>query len=138
MPIAQMNYGRMKFAPDDDRIADFMENLERVYGLAESHPGFIWRLPDDAVAEQLASLGYDDRTSATVSTWESVDDMKDFTFKSEHGTFFDQRANWFETLEGPQLVIWEVDRDARPTFAEAFVRLDKLRTNGPSEDAFGW
>ncbi len=37
MAIAQMNWGRMKFAPDDPRLSEFMSSLGKVYALAEAH-----------------------------------------------------------------------------------------------------
>ena len=77
MAIAQMNWGRMKHAPDDLRMSEFMGALARVYALAESHPGFIWRMPDDHVARDLAALGHDEKVSATVSVWECVADLRD-------------------------------------------------------------
>ena len=138
MAIAQMNWGRMRYAPDDPRLAEFMGALDAVYGLAEAHPGFIWRMPDDAVALQLPALGFDDRVSATVSVWRSVGDLRDYTFNSRHGGFLDRKAEWFEAVEGPQLVIWDVDVDARPDFAEAFARLDHLRRHGDGAHARGW
>ena len=138
MAIAQMNWGRMKFAPDDPRLSEFMDALAYVYGLADAHPGFLWRIPDEAAATDLAELGYDDRTSATVSVWRSVDDLRDYTFNSLHGEFLDRKGEWFEKVDGPQLVIWNVEADARPDFREAFDRLDHLRTYGDSDHAYGW
>lgn len=138
MPIAQMNWGRMKHAPDDTRMTEFMDALDRVYALAENHPGFIWRIPDDDAAQGLAALGHDEKVSATVSIWQSVDDLRDYTFNSEHGAFLKRTSEWFETVEGPQLVIWKVDALTRPGFTEAFQRLDHLREHGASELAFGW
>ena len=138
MAIAQMNWGRMKFAPADSRLSEFMGALARVYAQAEAHPGFIWRIPDDGAAQELAALGYDDRMSATVSVWQSVEDLRDYTFNSEHGDFLKRTTEWFETVEGPQLVIWSVDSLARPGFREAFERLEHLKAHGDSEMASGW
>lgn len=138
MAIAQMNWGRMKFAPDDPRLSEFMDALARVYAQAEAHPGFIWRIPDDDVAGQLAALGHDNRVSATVSVWDSVASLRDYTFQTEHGQFLDRASEWFETVEGPQLVIWDVAENTRPDFDEAFSRLDHLRQNGDSDFAYGW
>lgn len=138
MAIAQMNWGRMKFAPDDPRLSEFMGALARVYAQAEAHPGFIWRIPDDNAAQELAVLGHDDRVSATVSVWRGVDDLRDYTFNTEHGAFLKRTAEWFEAVEGPQLVIWDVDPLTKPGFGEAFERLQRLRENGDSAVAYGW
>ena len=138
MAIAQMNWGRMRFAQDDPRLAEFMGALDAVYALAEAHPGFLWRIPDADVAPQLLALGFDDRISATVSVWRNVDDLRDYTFNGQHGMFLDRKAEWFDPVEGPQLVIWDVEDTARPGFAEAFARLDHLRNHGDSSFARGW
>ncbi len=138
MTIAQMSLARLRFAPGDPRVAEFFDNLDAVYQSAAGHPGFIWRLPDVQAAHQLAALGHDDRTSATVSVWRSVADLHDFTFSGAHGEFFDRRAEWFEKFEGPQLVIWRADATARPDFGEAFARLERLRRHGPTDHAHGW
>ncbi len=138
MAIAQMNWGRMKHAPDDPRLSEFMASLDEVYALAEAHPGFIWRIPDDAAATGLAALGYDNRISATVSVWTDVHSLRDYTFNSLHGTYLERKSEWFEVVDGPQLVIWDVATDARPDFAEAFAKLDNLRAHGDTPEAYGW
>lgn len=138
MAIAQMNWGRMKFAPNHPRLSEFMDALERIYTQAEAHAGFIWRIQSEAAAQELAALGYDDRMSATVSVWRSVEYLRDYTFNSEHGTFLKRTAEWFEAVDGPQLVIWDVDPYTRPGFREAFDRLEHLRQHGDSEIAGGW
>ena len=138
MPIAQMNWGRMKFAPVDPRMSEFMGALGRVYAQAEAHPGFIWRIPDEQAAQDMAALGHDDRVSATVSVWDSIEALRDYTFNTEHGAFLKRTSEWFEAVEGPQLVIWRADRLSRPGFGEAFNRLDHLRKHGNSDLAFGW
>ncbi|MEX3011460.1 DUF3291 domain-containing protein [Hoeflea sp. TYP-13] len=138
MAIAQMNWGRMKYAPDNPRMAEFMDSLPSVYGKAEAHPGFIWRMPDDEAARQLAALGYDDRFSATVSVWRSVEDLREYTFGPDHGSYYDRRAEWFEEIDEPQLVIWDVEDTARPSFKEAFDRLKLLKADGNSSGSYSW
>ena len=138
MAIAQMNWGRMKFAPDDPRLSEFMAALDPVYGQAEAHRGFIWRISEAAAAQELKALGHDDSISATVSVWQSIADLKDYTFNSDHGLFLERSAEWFEKVEVPQLVIWDVAQDARPGFREAFDRLAHLRQHGDSDVAYGW
>lgn len=138
MAIAQMNWGRMRFPLTDRRMSEFAGSLAEVYRLAELHRGFIWRIPDDEAASQLSALNFDDRTSSTVSVWESVEALKEYTFESLHGRYFDRKSEWFEGVEGPQLVIWDVEPASRPTFKEAFDRLEILKQDGPSNFAYGW
>jgi hypothetical protein len=138
MAIAQMNWGRMLFSLDHPRMAEFSESLDGIYGLADRHQGFIWRIRDVDAATQLQALGFDNMLSATVSVWETEDALREYTFRSLHGQFIDQKREWFEAVEGPQLVIWNVDQDAQPTFGEAFERLEILKVNGPSSAAYSW
>ncbi len=138
MAIAQMNWGKMRYDQDDLRMKEFIDSLPHVYADAERRPGFIWRIPDEEGAKQLKSLGFGDRTSATVSVWRDVSSLRDYTFNKSHGIYFDRRAEWFEKVDGPQLVIWEVDSDARPDFAKAFKKLKELEENGPTDRVFGW
>ena len=138
MAIAQMNWGRMRFALSDPRMAEFNASLDHVYWLAEAHAGFIWRIPDEEAAKQLQALEYDEKTSATVSVWKSVEALKDYTFNSLHGDYLKRASEWFEPVEGPQLVIWNVTPSSRPSFADAFERLETLKRLGPTEDTYGW
>jgi len=138
MAIAQMNWGRLKYSLADHRNTDFNSALSTVYGLAEAHKGFIWRIPDDDATAELAALDHDERMSATVSVWRSIDDLHDFTFASLHSEFLRRKSEWFETVEGPQLAIWNVDHLERPSFRQAFERLEHLKRNGDSAFAQGW
>lgn len=138
MAIAQMNWGQLRFPLSDRRMAEFERSLEPVYRLAEEHPGFIWRVPDEQAAEQLQALNFDEKISATVSVWKSVDALKDYTFNSLHGEYLKRSDEWFDPVDGPQLVIWTVEPSSRPGFAEAFDRLEALKNFGPTQDTYGW
>jgi hypothetical protein len=65
-------------------------------------------------------------------------DLQDYTFKSLHGAYLKRTSEWFEPVEGPQLVVWDVEENARPSFFEAWERLQDLKQNGPSERGYGW
>ena len=138
MAIAQMNWGRMLAPLDDPRMAEFAGALDDVYRAAEAQDGFIWRIPDEEGAGQLTALGHDALISATVSVWTNVAALRRYTFMTQHGQYLERAAEWFEPVEGPQLVIWDVASNARPSFKEAFNRLDHLRMHGPSAVAHGW
>ncbi|UWQ81386.1 DUF3291 domain-containing protein (plasmid) [Leisingera sp. S132] len=138
MAIAQMNWGQMLHPLDHPDMAEFNAALDRVYAQAEAHSGFLWRIGEEEAAAQLQALGCGSLISATVSVWDNLDSLRDYTFNSEHGLFLDRKSSWFDTVEGPQLVIWDVAADARPTFREAFERLEALKANGPSPAAYGW
>lgn len=138
MTIAQMSWGRMKYPADDPRLKEFVDSLAGVYRLAEVHPGFVWRIPDEVIASELKAMGYDNRMSATVSVWKSLDDLHDYTFNTLHGAYLKRTSEWFENVEGPRLVVWNVENDARPTFFEAWERLQAFKQDGPSDRGYGW
>lgn len=46
--LAQINIGRMVAPIDSPVVAGFVNKLERINALAESAPGFVWRLQSDA------------------------------------------------------------------------------------------
>ena len=96
------------------------------------------RIPDNQVEPQLTNLGFDKFISSTVSIWNSVDLLKDYTYNSLHGIFLKRSSEWFEEVEGPQLVIWNVKNDDRLTFKESFERLEHLKINGPTDYAYDW
>ena len=64
--LAQLNIGRFRYPTDDPRMADFMNNLDLVNGLAERSKGFVWRLKDD-------SGNLDDRFSALIRGKQSIE-----------------------------------------------------------------
>ena len=54
--LAQVNIAIAKYRYDDPRFAGFVDNLERVYALAEQTPGFVWRhitVNEDAEAKMV-------------------------------------------------------------------------------------
>ncbi len=138
MAIAHMNWGRLLYPLDHPEMADFENALDGVFALAERHPGFVWRMSDEATASELGQLGYDERMSATVSVWKSIEALRDFAFRSRHGAYVNARDRWFEPAKPPQLVLWQVAAETRPTFEEAFQRLEILKREGPSSEAHGW
>ena len=133
-----MNWGRLKFSLEDKRMKEFAESLNEVYGLAENHPGFIWRISNDQSKSQLSDLGFDKLISTTVSVWKDITSLKDYTYNSLHGFYLKRSSEWFKKIEGPQLVIWRVENNDQPTFKESFDRLKYLKDNGSSDYAYGW
>lgn len=138
MAIAQMNWGRMLYPLDDPRMKEFAEHLDEVYRLAEQVSGFFWRIDANQLAQEMSELGDDGKTSATVSVWDSISDLHDYTFQGQHGIYLGRAQEWFEVVEGPQLVMWSVEKDAKPSFMDAQKRLDYLEEHGSSDYAYGW
>ena len=138
MAIAQMNWGRLKFSLEDKRMFEFSMSLNEIYSLAENHSGFIWRIPNIQSELQLSDLGFDKLISSNISVWNDIEALKDYTYNSLHGLYLKRSSEWFQKIDGPQLVIWNVESDDKPTYKESFERLEYLKNNGPTDYAYGW
>src|SRR5262249_8510748 len=46
--LAQFNIARIRYPLDDQRMAEFVDNVTRVNGLADKIPGFVWRQQDES------------------------------------------------------------------------------------------
>jgi len=133
--LAQLNMSKLKAPIDSPLLADFVGNLDRINALAEQSPGFVWRLKDESgSATSLRPFG--EEYIVNMSVWKDVAALSDYAFKSGHVEIMRRRREWFERLIEATVVLWWVPRDHRPTTAEAKVRLELLRKDGPSPQAF--
>ena len=139
MPVAELNVGRVLYPLDDPRMAAFMANLDRVNRLADRSPGFVWRMTGgDETNNMDTSFDGAPGMNLNLSVWESVEDLRRFVFDTVHDRFFRRKPEWFEILEEPAFVMWEVPDGHVPTVEEAFGRLAHLRAHGPSAHAWDW
>jgi hypothetical protein len=139
--IAHFNVARLLHHPSDPRVHEFTSNTQRVNAVAERSPGFVWRL-SDAAATVTDSGGYqavagDPRLAVSMSVWTGLEAFRFFVHKTVHGGFLRRREAWFEPWEGPNYVIWPVAEGVIPDLAEGWRRLDLLKQNGPSAEAYG-
>lgn len=133
--LAQLNIAVMKEPLDSPRMADFVANLDRINSLAESSPGFVWRLQtEEGDATALRPLG--DSTLVNMSVWEDVAALNQYVFKTAHVEIMRRRKEWFERMSEAHMVLWWVPQGHRPSVVQAVERLQLLRKHGPSADAF--
>ena len=133
--LAQLNIARMKEPLESPGMADFEANLDRINALAESSPGFVWRLQtEEGDATALRPLGED--TLVNVSVWRDVESLNKYVYESAHVEIMRRRKEWFEPHEGHYLVLWWVPVGHEPTVEEAEERLVHLEAHGPSAHAF--
>ena len=135
--IAELNIARLKHDIMDPRIADFVNNLNRVNAAAERSEGFVWRLELDATSADAVVMN-DPRIIANLSVWEDVASLERFVFQTVHKRVYARRAEWFDVMEKMHFVMWPVPAGHQPDLKEALDRLEMLNTRGPSENAFGW
>ena len=68
--LAQLNIGRLRYEANDPRMADFVDNLAFVNGLAERSEGFVWRYQDDSgSAIDTRPFDGDPRMAINMSVW---------------------------------------------------------------------
>ena len=68
--LAQFNIARIKYPLDDPRMAEFVDNVARVNGLAETIEGFVWRLQDDSGNAMNMRVYDDPRVLPNLTLWE--------------------------------------------------------------------
>jgi len=134
--LAQINIARMVHPIDDPRMADFVALLAPVNALADNAPGFVWRLQGDSGNATDISYEDDPFILVNMSVWESVEALRDFTYKGDHLKVYRDRRNWFQKVEAPQYCLWWVPAGHVPTVAEGRARLEHYQKNGPTPHAF--
>lgn len=133
--LAQLNIAVMKETLESPSMADFVANLDRINALAENSPGFVWRLQtEEGDATALRPLG--DNTLVNMSVWQDVASLNDYVYKSAHVEIMRRRKEWFERMSEAYVVLWWVPAGHRPSIAEAALKLDLLRKQGPTAAAF--
>jgi hypothetical protein len=134
--LAQVNIAIAKYSSDDPEFSGFVDNLDRIYALAESTPGFVWRhvtVNEDAEAKAIYAA---DSMIFNMSVWESYEAMHDFIYKSDHVDILRQRAKWFVPQDKPTMALWWQESGSIPSILESNHRLGLLAQNGPTQDAF--
>jgi hypothetical protein len=134
--VAQLNVGRAVAPFDDAVMADFMNWLDEINALAERSPGFVWRLQGDNGNNTSLKVSDDPLFIINMSVWSSIDALYEFTYRSEHKTVFKRRHEWFERMGIPITVLWWLPAGTVPSVDNALARLERLRSLGPTPDAF--
>ena len=117
-------------------MISFASQLESIYAVAERAEGFVWRLrADDASTLRLLSAG-DPRLFVTLSVWESIETLRAYVYASAHNAPLQNRDEWFEKHDGPNLVLWWIPRDSLPKVEQGLARIKYLQRHGPSPLAF--
>ena len=134
--LAQVNIGRLLAPVDSPVIADFMAALDPINALADTSPGFIWRLQTtEGNATSLHSFD-DELIISNMSVWASIEALRAFTYTSAHTGVMRRRREWFEAYETAYMALWWVPAGHRPTIEEAKERLAALDRDGPTPYAF--
>ncbi|MEL7468468.1 MAG: DUF3291 domain-containing protein [Pseudomonadota bacterium] len=136
--LAEVNIGRLVAAPDDPRLKDFVDNLDRINGIAKRMDGFVWMMEGEQGGNLDNPLGDDPRVAFNLSVWKDVESLDQYVWGTLHRQFYERRAEWFEVFQGTHFAMWWIPVGHVPTKAEAIERVAYLEANGDSDHAFGW
>ncbi|MEM1326248.1 MAG: DUF3291 domain-containing protein [Bacteroidota bacterium] len=135
--LAEINIARMKGVNIDDPIMqEFVDNLDVINGLAESSPGFVWRLKDESDNATDINPYNDEQVIVNVSVWEDIESLKQFTYHSHHTDFMKRRKEWFHHYGNHYYAMWWLPESEVPSLEEAVARLTHLQEHGLSDHAF--
>jgi len=134
--LAQVNIARMLGPLDGPLLAGFVARLDEINALADGSPGFVWRL-QTAGGNATALRPYDDdRILFNMSVWATLDDLRQYVYRSAHAQLIGRRKDWFEKFERPYLALWWVPAGHLPATDEAKARLALLEAHGETAEAF--
>jgi len=137
MQLAQLNIATLVAPIDSPELVDFVANLDRVNALAEESTGFVWRLQtDEGDATGIKDFG--DDIIVNMSVWQDVESLQQFVYESTHIEIMRRRRDWFEKMRDNYMVLWWIPDGHIPSLAEAEEKLECLKENGPTPDAFSF
>ena len=135
--VAQINIGRVLAPLEDPIMEGFVSRLDELNAIADRSPGFVWRLQTSAGnATYFRPYPEDDRILMNMSVWETVEDLKNYVYRTVHSELLRQRHNWFAKFAGTYTALWWVPAGHIPGIDEAKKRLAHLDAHGPSQFAF--
>jgi len=134
--LAQFNIAHCRGPLDTPVMRGFVEQIDAMNRIADGSAGFIWRLQSyqgDATGIRV----YDDPLIViTMSLWRSVEDLKNYVYRSAHSAAFRNRREWFHDVEGASLALWWHPAGDPPPPEEGRRRLEHLDRHGPTAHAF--
>jgi heme-degrading monooxygenase HmoA len=136
MHLAQVNIARMNAPLDSAEMTDFVARIAEINALADTAPGFVWRLATEQGDATYLRPYDDDRILFNMSVWQSVEALRAYVYGSAHTEVMRRRHRWFAKFEGAYLALWWVRAGEIPSIDEAKARLARLDSEGPSPAAF--
>ena len=139
MQLAQLNIAQGVAAMDDPQMQPFTGRIDAINAMADRTDGFVWRLTDedDDIDGALSlRLPGDEQTLVNMSVWRDIESLFGFVYKTAHAKVMTSNRDNFVTMPKQHMVLWWVEDGHIPTLSEAKVKLEAIRANGPSPEAF--
>jgi hypothetical protein len=134
--LAQINVGRLIAPPPDPRVAPFFAALDRINALAETTPGFVWRLQNEAGNATNIKPTDDPLFIVNMSVWTDADALFTFVYRTAHAPEMARRREYFHRFEAAHQALWWVPIGHIPTIDEGLSRLWRIDRYGPTPQAF--
>ena len=134
--LAQLNLARLKAPKGDPITEEFFSSIPPINALAESSPGFVWRLIGDVKDHTDIEYFLDPLMVVNISVWTDLESFRHFVYKSGHVQYIKRKKEWMERFGQTYAVMWWVPDGHEPTLTEAKEKFDALRRDGPTQQAF--
>ena len=141
--LAQVNIAWMHGSIDDPVMVGLASRVDEMNRLAEESKGFVWRMPgEDVTSESLRVFEEDfpgfrhDRFFYNMSVWETLEDLRAYTFSSTHAEMLNDRHRWIDRIEGASVALWWIPSHHRPNIAESAERLRSVGKLGATPYGF--
>ena len=134
--LAQVNISRLLAPLDSELLADFVAGLEPVNAVADSAPGFVWRLQTEDGDATAIRVFDDAELIVNLTVWTDLPSLGDFVYGTDHSAIMRGRRRWFARPTEAMTALWWVPAGTVPTPADAEQKLRLLRRLGPTSDAF--
>ncbi|NND70026.1 MAG: DUF3291 domain-containing protein [Rhodothermales bacterium] len=134
--LAQANIATGIAPLDHPSMKSFVDKITFINEAAENAPGFVWRFQTEEGDATGVRIYGDSRIIFNMSVWVSIDDLKWYTYNSDHLSVFKRRKEWFSKMSRPHSVLWWIHPSTRPTVEDALEKLAALEKDGPRPDAF--
>ena len=76
--LAQLNIGIIKAPMESPVMAGFADNLDRISKVAESSPGFVWRLQTEEGNATAIRPFADEKLLVSMSVWRDVESLNSY------------------------------------------------------------
>jgi heme-degrading monooxygenase HmoA len=134
--LAQCNIVKLRALLDSPDVTGFVAALDPINALADSAPGFVWRLQTDDGDATGVRVFADDQILLNMSVWESMEALKQFVYRSGHKEVLRRRREWADRFAGVQSTMWWLRAGCLPEPTDAVARLEALQRLGPTQYAF--
>lgn len=134
--IAQINIAAMRFPLDHAEMAPFVAQLDSVNALADGAPGFVWRLQDESGDATAIKAYAEENILISMSVRTGIEALFEFSYRTAHAEVLRARKQWFSNMEAASLALWWLPAGEIPTAGDGVARLEHLRQNGASAQAF--